>query len=497
MRRWLLWAYGLLLLMALGSYALLGWHVRMLADDYCTAYVALKRTVLESVIHDYYNWNWTYVDSFLKAVIARFQPAFHQVQTLILLMALFAALWGLVSEVGAALQMSAVRRYRPLIALMLLLLLIYTAPNATLLYWHGVITPYSLPVALIIAAVALLIRWTRGGFRYTGRYTLTLAVAVVTIIGTANTFFLPLMGVLVLSALYTVWRVPVEKRRPALLMIAAVGLTALVAFAFVFTAPGNAVRQSEIMRQYGFTPPALSELFPHALAEAWPYLTHPVTIAYALMALSVGALVTLAIGGEDASLAAQFPLSGRWAAVDALALIVLLLGVTYATVLTTSYGVGTLVGHTMFFPRVAQALCMAALGYMLVVWLARRGFPSAEIKQRPAYRAVRLMLIGLMVALPLGALANNLSRLPNFQVYAQDWDKVHAMILAEVAAGNRGVIEVPPYRYSVAALLFLDDIDQPDGFTRACAASFYGVEDVVMPPVPNPPRVGFWRPNQP
>ncbi|MFQ3648422.1 MAG: hypothetical protein SNJ80_15955 [Anaerolinea sp.] len=39
MRRWALWAYGLLLVMALGSYALLGWHVRMLADDYCLAAV--------------------------------------------------------------------------------------------------------------------------------------------------------------------------------------------------------------------------------------------------------------------------------------------------------------------------------------------------------------------------------------------------------------------------------------------------------------------------
>ncbi|MFQ3659413.1 MAG: hypothetical protein SNJ54_10735, partial [Anaerolineae bacterium] len=68
-----------------------------------------------------------------------------------------------------------------------------------------------------------------------------------------------------------------------------------------------------------------------------------------------------------------------------------------------------------------------------------------------------------------------------FQAYAQDWDTVHAMILAEVAAGNRGVIDVPAYRFSLAAFLHLDEIDQPDGFTRPCAASFYGVEDIIMP----------------
>ncbi len=498
MRNRLLTAYGLLLLIAIGSYALLGWHVRMLADDYCTAATALRRSVVESVIHDYYSWNWTYVDSFLKAIIAPMQPAYHQVQTLILLVALLGALWWLVREVGAALALSPLRRFSGLIALLLLLLFVYTAPNAGLFYWHAVIIAYSLPTALIIASAALLIRWSRNGYQRAGRYAVAFMLVVAVLLGTANTFFLPLMGALALGAIYAVWRVPLEKRRAALGVIAAVGATALVAFAVVFTAPGNAVRQAQVLATSGFTTPGIDELILLTFRNAFSYLIFPYfyTIIYALLALCVGAVVTLALGGEDAKRIARFPISRR-AWVDALAIAALFAGVALATIVTTSYGVGRLIWHTMFFPRVAQALCMVALGYMLAVWLAQRGFPSAQIKQRPAYRAMRLTLIGLLVALPLGALVNNLSRLPNFQAYAQDWDAVHQMILSEVAAGSRGVIEVPPYRYSLAAFLHLDDIDQPDGFTRLCAASFYGVQDILMPPALEPPRVGFQQGNQP
>lgn len=483
MRKRLLAAYGLLLLAALGSYALLGWHVRILADDYCTAFTALQRGVFEAVINDYYNWNWTYVDSLLKAITARFQPTFHQVQTIILLVALGAALWGLVREIGAALGLAAVRASSGLIALVLLLLLVYTVPNSTLIYWHAVIIPYSLPAALVIASVALMIRWARCGYQHTMRYTVFLMLAVVVLIGSANTFFLPLMGALALVAIYAVWRVPVERRRAALGMIAAVGVTALVAFALVFTAPGNAVRQAQVFELTGFRTPSIDALILLSLEALAEYFTFPATLLYIVLPLAVGVVITMALGAQDATRIAGFPLSERWAVVDALALLVLALGVVLATATTTAYGVGALVWHTMFFPRVVQALCMMALGYMLGVWLARRGFPSDAIKQRPAYRAVRLMLIGLMIALPVGALANNLSRLPNFQAYAQDWDAVHALILAEVAAGNRGVIDVPPYRFSLAAFLHLEEIDQPDGFTRPCAAAFYGVEDIVMPPI--------------
>ncbi|MFQ3673593.1 MAG: hypothetical protein SNJ83_08360, partial [Aggregatilineales bacterium] len=394
--RWL-WAYGLLLVIALGSYVLLGWHVRMLADDYCTAYVALKRTVLESVIHDYYNWNWTYVDSFFKAVIARFQPAFHQVQTVLLLVALGAALWWLVREVGAALQVAALRRYSGLVALVLLMLVMYTIPSYSVLFWYSALLPYSFPIALIIAALAAVLRWVRHDYHHAGWYGAFWIFAAIFINGTANTFFLPLLGALALAAIYVMWRAPAERRRILLTVIAAVALATLVSFVLVFTAPGNAVRQTHEFAMNGFTTPSILELVTLTIQYTLSYLLVPYgyTLLYGLLGLVVGVFLTMAIGGEDAARIRRLPMSERWIWLDISSLIALSLGVAVATIIATSYGVGMLLGRTMFFPRVAQALCMVVLGYMFAVWLARRGFPSAEIKRRPAYRAVRLALIGL------------------------------------------------------------------------------------------------------
>jgi hypothetical protein len=494
MKRMLLVGYGALLLAALSSYALLGWHVRMLADDYCTAASALNRTVLESIIYDYYNWNWTYVDSFLKAVLARFQPAYHQVQTLLLLTALFAALWWLVRELAAVLDLPAMRKHSLLVAALFLLLIVYTAPNKTVFFWYSAMIPYSFPVALVIAASAALVRWVRQGYRHTGRYAAFFALATVVLNGLANTFFLPLLGALALATIYTLWRVSKESRRASLLMITAVTAANVASFLVVFSAPGNAVRQAHELEVYGFATPSIPQLIALTFQNTVGYLIVPYgyTLVYGLLAFTIGIILTLALGHEDNEQIACFSFAKRWAWVDGLVLFVLSASIVVSTIAATSYGTGLLLGRTMFLARTAQTLTMMFLGYLLAVWLARRGFPYPWLKRRPAYRAVRLALTGLLIAVPIGLLVDNLSRLPSFREYAEDWDAVHAHILAEVAAGNRGIIEVPPYRYSVAALLNLDELDEAAGYTRGCASSFYGIESIVMPQIQNPLRIGFW-----
>ena len=498
LKRMLLVGHGVLLLAALSSYALLGWHVRMLADDYCTAASALNRTVLESIIYDYYNWNWTYVDSFLKAVLARFQPAYHQVQTLLLLTALFAALWWLVREVAAVLDLPAMRKHSLLVAVLFLLLIVYTAPNPSMLYWHAVIVPYSLPIALIVGCVSALIRYVRLGFQHTWRYAVLFAAAVAWLIGSANTFFLPLIGTLALSALYTLWRVPSDKKRHALTIVGVSAVTALLTFALVFSAPGNAVRQTAILYTSGFSTPSIDRLILLTFTNTWSYLAFPYfyTVVYSFFGLGIGVVLTVVFYSENPEHLKCVPFSERWLALDGLAVIVLTIGIALSTIATTVYGVGTLVWHTMFFPRAAQMLCMLLLGCMLIVWLSRRNFLLEEIKQRPVYKILRLMLVSLLIVPPLSALGNNLARLPQFQQYAEDWDRTHAYILSQVATGNRGIIEVPRYRFSLADSFFVEDIDKPDGFVRSCAASYYGVQDLVMPPRPVD-SVGISREDQP
>ncbi|MFQ3673643.1 MAG: hypothetical protein SNJ83_08615, partial [Aggregatilineales bacterium] len=257
-------------------------------------------------------------------LIAWSLPEFVKVQTTALLLLLTAALWFGFQQVAAALKLEPLKRSSLLVALLLTLVLVYTLPNSTLLYWHSVILCYSLSVGLILWAASAVIRYVVHGWKSTSLYTLFLAAITIVAVGSANTYFLPLFGIVILAALYTVWRVPVEKRRPALLMIALVGVTALVAFAFVLTAPGNAVRQAQVFETSGYTTPPMGELIILIIQNLWSYLTfpYPYTVIYALVAFGVGIVIALALGVEDARAIACLPLSAGRAWLDALMLVV-------------------------------------------------------------------------------------------------------------------------------------------------------------------------------
>lgn len=469
----------LVLLVSILSYAVVGVYSRMMADDYCTASEGLRYGAVGSAIYNYQHWAGLFSNQFVKGLFAPFQPQVHSVQTLALIVFIAGGLWLLLGQILPLLLPERSDWLRGIMVLLLTLIILYGAPNLRNVYWWAVLVHYCYPVALIFVGTALAIWLIRQPHAplIMGLGGLTLSFLTVVVVGAANTFGLFFPAMILVGMGYSAWRLPVEMRQRALLLLGVVGLSAVITFLVVFLAPGNAIRQQEVLAQNGYGTPSLPDLITGSLSVAVGYLTQAPTLVYTLFTLLATLTLLMMSQRQDVRRLSALPLS-RAPLLDGL-IILALMGLTIGTTVVSSvYGVGLVGPHTMFLPRVVQFLGAAALAYLLTVSLARRGFPSARLIRRPAYRALSGVLVLLLFAVPLAALAYNLALLPSAQTYAADWDARHYELRAQAEAGNTGIITVPPYRFSLATYMNLEEVDDEPGFAEGCAADYYGVQAI-------------------
>ena len=80
-----------------------------------------------------------------------------------------------------------------------------------------------------------------------------------------------------------------------------------------------------------------------------------------------------------------------------------------------------------------------------------------------------ILIIGISIMLAQAAL------IPNFQLYAQEWDERHIDIIAQRGSGQR-VVEVSPFTWDLHELLF----DNPKTATAGCPRSYYDIDAIVF-----------------
>lgn len=479
LRRWAAGILGGLLMLSIVSYVWLGSYSRMIADDYCTAATGNTLGIVDGTIRDYNTWAGLITNSVIKNALAPLQPEFHSIQTLLLVLVLLPAVAALLWQ---CLTIARVTSGKPLLTLQLTLLLglviLYGAPTPRSIFWFATLIPYVYPIVLVFAGAALVAARWRQGHSDAAQVTVVLCIAMFVMMTSANIYLLPVLATGLLLAGWVVWT-RITQQRVVLVMIGLVLLTALMSFAIVFVAPGNAIRQALILETSGFTSPSVGEWLDLTLSITSQALLMPGSLSAMLFAF-FGTIVFLYLAsGADARQMALWNIPRAPGIVIVLLLGWMLAGVVL-TVATSVYGVGVVSTHTLFLPSVMQYCGASAIAYICVVWAARRGFPSLYLQRRPIFRMCVVGVMGMMVVVPLILLSYNLGIQPRFQQYAQDWDARHTFIETQVAAGNQDTIVVPPYRYSLASYMALDDIDNADGFTAACAAAYYGIRAIAV-----------------
>jgi hypothetical protein len=474
MRR-LLFAYAVLFSLAIASFAWLGTHSRMVADDYCTAAEARELGAWGSVVMRYERWSGLYTNFFIKGASEPLQPGLHAWLPAIFMFGLLGALRLLLRQMDGLLGLSAGGVGAATLALAFFIL--NAAPSRQNLYWSAAIIPYSLPLPVLLALAAGLIGWARQA-RPVGQT--WLAAALLGLL----TLALGGMSEIIATGQVVAWGLALlallitrSKRRDLWTLVIVALLAALMAFALVALAPGNFVRQQVVIERFGDARPSLLG-----------FLERLVTFTVSLFFIE-----TYGLANQGAAFLGAIALAfclhrpgdarrawveswqgrslGRWAALAGLGALIMVA----AALAPSLYATGNVSSRTLISSRLLLALLFAWWGWLAAVALARRGFPSAARARRPVYRLVALAVAFLMAFMPLYALAYNLSYAERFAAYARDWDARHALLLA---SAGQAEVRLAPLSWSLDDYLELERIDPPPGEgggMAACAARYYDV----------------------
>ena len=462
---------------ALSSFILNGTHSRIISDDYCSAAIGVEEGIWGGMLYWYEGWSGRYSSFLLQSAMAPFQPEIHPYLTGVLIIGLGASLAFALLQAARLLNLARGLWLAVLLSSLVVFATVNSAPGRQTLYWLAAIIPYGLPLIYVLGCLGTLLWLLRSPHRplvfWATGILLTLAVFIIGGFSETYTTFQVTLYTFVMAGAWIF--LPRQRRRfmPLLLLL---WLASLAALLLVVIAPGNAVRQAEILadRQMDGNPslPLLAGYV--ALSTARLFFLDTFGLAHGLFValLSTAGVLHLFHSEQAPALLPRTRLH-LWALAGFALSFVLA-----ASVVTPSlYSSLDTPARILFLPRFIQMACFAFAGYLAGLALLRYA-GLAALRTRPAYRFLRRMLPLLALFMGLAALLTNLAELDEFSLYSQSWDARHASIEAAAAAGaSRITIAELPYYLDI--YLMLDRYDLPTEFS-SCGTRFYGLERIFV-----------------
>lgn len=458
------------------SFLFTGSFSRMMADDYCTAYMGLEQGAWGLLVWNYENWSGLYTNFFLKGLLAPFQPEIHVWQTAIFILLwlpfLYAALW----QVSAILRLP--RRHLVVSAATLLLAvgIINGATSRQTLYWFSAIIPYGLPIIGITAWIAMFL-WTMREAR--SIRTILMVTGIGIVLSFLNSGLSETAATLQITALFFVllfcyWKIPSRRRDSAIIVIGTM-IGSIVALGIIVTSPGAAERA---VRFEGVRPVGLLSVMGWSLNFTTRFL---VSELYGVMNIMFIFLLT---GGglfwfyppDGEHRLADFPMPshiGLWLILSGGAIYILTLSVVGPVTL----GTGNVVPRTLFIARASHIVLGMFWGYMAAVSLAR--YPLLKrLRHRLSFRLARLAIITGAFLVPVIVLVTNFSQAADAATYAQAWDERHHRF-QQLPAGESVTLEPLPVYFEESLAL---DTPQDSVSVLGCLGRFYDLDVTVVTP---------------
>jgi hypothetical protein len=471
-RKTILLAVTALPLLAIGGIAYLGSFTRMHADDFCIASSMNSMGFASSVSFWYAHWAGRFMYLVFSLLMSLTGPSGAAIFPVVLLALLFLFLaWAL-----APILRKANWPHPAILTLAsagtILLVLLTTAPNLfQSVFWRDGQINYSFPLLGLTLLAGIVVRaWLEPAWPAAVSIGLGLILAFISG-GFAEIFDATQAALLALALVISLVLSDRKTRARLSPLLGAALLGAVVALILVVTAPGNQIRQEATGQTSN-----LARVIPLALRGGAIFMRDFLVQNrwWALGAVLVPFLAGWWLDPAPAALRSRIGWRGLWAQAWFRGLILLPLSallLAVAACAPSAYALNSYPDErSIFIPRAVLVTAMVISGALLAVGLRRLNWLPHPALHLTLGRALPLVI--LMAALLAGgsSLWSTFQQAPEFQSYAQSWDKRDGILLAGRQQGLTEITVVGLHaRFGIGDLRV-----EPDYWINGCMAGYYG-----------------------
>ncbi|HKZ44669.1 MAG TPA: DUF6056 family protein [Anaerolineales bacterium] len=468
---WLLFS-SLVILMPLVFYAYLGIFSRHQADDYCYAWNATSRSLIDSQTTWYRTDSSRYAATFIITLTELVGQRSISVLPSLTIFLWLLGTWFLFNKIQRLLNLDL-----PPIAVFLLgeIWIFFTlllAPNRyQVLYWRAGLIIYLVPIVVLTWLVFLLLSMLSGSNEKRIPVFAGLLLLILFFFngGFSETIAAVLVGMLSLSLLFVLLFVKGNNRKRFLTLVGFALLGALLSLAVLFFSPATRMRQGLIG-----PPPDLVNLVLMSFKNAFIYMyitlgDQSFTLLILLLISLVSAFSIISTRNTDASIKPSSLVSLLFLAPLGAFLWIVCVTAPFA------YGESS-------YPE-ARVLINATMIMVLMVMVEGLvlGLTFGLLYQRSLETPSMVLRVALLIVLLLMCLYPIYSarqvyavEYPLYKQRAMDWDQRDAYIRSQLAAGNKDI--------TVTTFFMIGNVLEfnPDSgnWLNGCAAMYYGADSI-------------------
>ncbi len=450
----------------LAVYVYIGQYVRLMGDDYCLIYYADRLGVLRSIWYWYLNWHGAYLTSFFDSFLVYFgESGMGWVVPVV------SVLWlgGTAFSTYMLFPDDGHRITRLLMALalgsvLIVATLIWSPAIPQSLFWWSGMRGYVFPLVVVSYYPGLYLKFIgkeRTSWQVVAWSLLSFGVLFLAG-GLAETYTLEQLLFLLFFVVLGVVTHVLEPRGQAFRFLFAGLLGAFLSLVVMTLAPGNVARQQNFIRSVDVI--ALLQIALTGYGMLLGYIFYSATIWAVLAAALLGAI---GLGMETG----PNNVPRVW---SILATLFAGMATPFACFLLFAYG--------MSEPMVARAAINAV--YFLAASILYAGFLTGKLAaaRLPFLQgsAVNLLfVVSTFVLLTFAAWGNGYALYSNRQapiLYAQNWDRSHAIILQARDAGQQ-VVSIPAVQNWTGVL---EPLDNPKFYVNKCMSKYYGIQVLAV-----------------
>ena len=455
-----------LAVIALAGLAYLGGYTRFMADDYCSAYYAIRFGLLRSIWYWYINWSgrftafafdWLILTKTLGPYGAHWVPPIAIITWLI---ATIAAVY--ISLKAIAPRFATVSAAIAVSASFVLAVIVLSPDLAQSYFWLNGMRSYSLPL-VVMSIYALLFVWLVPRLKSDRAIWLTCILAFGFTF--ANGGFSETMSALQPMMLIFItglhWLSNDRKMDTTFKVLAAATLGALISVIMVALAPGNALRKAQLPASPGFI-----KWMEISIGAYLSYLQNILLSPQKITAL-LGAILVSAWAGTGYKNQIRF----RWWTIPAEIMGGVILSFTCIPPAVYGYAAPP-PPRTLSIAAFALVTFWMVASFLIGSWMARTSRSSVRLEVGLIVLAT--LLIGVSSALTMAYVNQNQG---TYIAYAQKWDAMDAQIL-QARANHQPFVNIPAM-FNWAALE--RPSDNPKFWATVCYSEYYRIQ-VYGPP---------------